>query len=182
MKDYIVLLDVDGVVNSITHVDTNGFVQFDYHTEKVYCGPYPIWVPEYIPGLLQAVNEVADIIWLTTWRHDANLYISPLLGLPSLSVLDDGSGSRYPSWKFAVAKNFAGKHATGTRPIYWIEDFGNKFGQSSNLSERITYVDTDKYGEGVLLPQHLPTELLDAIVENGYNGPTYVGAPRMVGR
>jgi len=37
---------------------------------------------------LRELSGVYDLIWATTWEHDANKHIAPRLGLPPLPVVE----------------------------------------------------------------------------------------------
>lgn len=177
-KDYAVFLDVDGVVNSLVHLHWGGKVEFGVDATVRKAGVYNIWIPDYMPDLVQAIYRASDLYWLTTWRHEANTHISQMLGIPDdIPVLEDGTTSRYVNWKFPVAKQKA-QEINGRQKILWIEDFGRNFGRPEHMTELIEYVDTDEWDEGVLLPQHLPGHFFDHLLDYGYNGPPYVERPR----
>lgn len=178
MNNYAVFLDVDGVINSIQHLYAGGDVDFASETKAHSLNGYKVWIPAYMPELIQAIYKTADLYWLTTWRDHANEYVSPALGIPTnIPVIDDGTSRRSPDWKFAACRNLAQElHAKG-QTILWIEDFAGRTDRS--LTEYLTYVDTDLNDEGVFLPQHLPEAFLDFLIVKGeYDGPTYVEAPQ----
>lgn len=171
-----VFLDVDGVINSLNHLFTHGKINFDSPTLPYKANGYTVWVPNYMNDLIQAIHRSTDLYWLTTWRDNANTWISPILGIPNnIPVITDGTPARNVSWKFAAALPVAKKLHESGQKVYWIEDFGNS--RVPELEDYLTYVDTDRHNEGVLLPQHLPVELYDHIVHHGYNGLSYIAAP-----
>ena len=63
--------------------------------------------------------------------------------------------------------------------MYWIEDFHGF--KHHELLDVLTPIDTDAYGEGVLLPQHLPWELSLLINDAGCMGPSRVELPYSTG-
>tara|TARA_Y100000004_G_scaffold196833_1_gene268326 strand:+ start:2750 stop:3373 length:624 start_codon:yes stop_codon:yes gene_type:complete len=179
MKDHknTIFLDVDGVINSLIHLYNRENTIFDYPTNPHRAGNYTVWVPEYMPQLVQAMEKATNLYWLTTWRDKANEYISPILGVSSeLPVINDGSPMRSVEWKFPACLDLAKNLSASGQNIYWVEDFHGMV--QSEHKQFLTYVDTDAKGEGVLLPQHLPEALMSVLVdEGGYTGPTHLEAP-----
>jgi hypothetical protein len=175
-SNYTVFLDVDGVINSLTHLWTNGNAKFSSVTNAHQAGRYTIWVPDYMPELVQSIEANANLYWLTTWRDKANEHISDILGISKTTpVISDGTEQRDPSWKFKAVRPLAEQLNEEGQEILWIEDFGRTY--SSNLTGTLKFVDTDFNGEGVLLPQHLPYKFMEHLTNNGYTGPTYIEAP-----
>ncbi|GAA2263235.1 HAD domain-containing protein [Streptomyces amakusaensis] len=103
---------------------------------------YPDGYPTYDPGpgrptatgnpLLTRINPAhgprltalgCELVWATTWMADANEYVAPLLGLPSLPVVvwpDPSPDDREPGglhWKTRPLLT----HAAG-RPFIWVDD------------------------------------------------------------
>lgn len=177
MNHYAVFLDVDGVINSLRHLHSGGTVAFNRETTPYRAGDYTIWVPDYMPELIQSIEASSDLYWLTTWRNKANEHISDILGISTKTpVIDDGTGTRNPQWKFATVRPLAEQLKSQGQELLWIEDFAR--GYDSRLNGTLKFVDTDFNGEGVFLPQHLPSNFLEHIVEHGgYNGPLYVSPP-----
>ncbi|MBF6351457.1 hypothetical protein IU448_20930 [Nocardia flavorosea] len=65
-----------------------------------------------------------ELIWATTWMHDANRSVSPLLGLPPLDVLDrpDSTDDRVDAWFGLHWKTRALVHRAAGRPFIWVDD------------------------------------------------------------
>ncbi|MFD6222128.1 HAD domain-containing protein [Nocardia asteroides] len=83
--------------------------------------PLRVWLdPAHGPALL-ALAEYFDLWWATTWEHDANTHIGPVLGLPELPVVEWISTRRGSSdgtcWKTAELV----RHAAG-RSWAWVDD------------------------------------------------------------
>ncbi|MPY63398.1 HAD domain-containing protein [Streptomyces spongiae] len=83
--------------------------------------PLRVWLnPDHGRRLLD-LSDRYDLVWATTWGRDANDYISPVLGLPDLPVVDwpvrHDAASDGTFWKtrHLVA------HASG-RPFAWVDD------------------------------------------------------------
>lgn len=172
-----VFLDVDGVINSLNHLFTGGRVEFGWPTPPHEAGDYTVWVPEYMPHLVQAMYQSTDLHWLTTWRHQANKHISPILGIPGdVPVIDDNTNKRTIDWKATACRPHAELARIGGRTVYWIEDFNGY--PHKGLEGIVIQVDTSANGEDVLLPQHLPAVLLQHLYdEGGYDGPSHVVPP-----
>lgn len=78
--------------------------------------------PEHGPRLAALA---CDLVWATTWMHDANEIIAPRLGLPRLAVVDwpepsdvdeiDERAGRH--WKTRALVDWA-----GGRPFAWVDD------------------------------------------------------------
>lgn len=56
-----------------------------------------------------------ELVWCTTWEHDANTLIGPVVGLPELPVIEFGFTAT--QWKF----NAVAEYAEG-RPLAWLDD------------------------------------------------------------
>lgn len=87
-----------------------------------------------------------DLVWATTWRHEANEWIGPHLGLPELPVIDFDE-PRLPTrsdgtfWKtHQVVEYVAG------RPFAWIDD---EFDTSKNAYDTV-YVAQNHTGPALL--------------------------------
>lgn len=82
--------------------------------------PLRVWLnPSHGPLLLDfASRHDLELVWATTWEHDANKYIAPVLGLPELSVVEFSShkGTGY-GWKFPAVRDFA-----AGRSLAWLDD------------------------------------------------------------
>jgi hypothetical protein len=172
-----IFLDVDGVINSLTHLYNKEHTVFDAPTNPHIAGQYTVWVPEYMKSLVQAMEKSTNLYWLTTWREKANEFISPILGISQdVSVITDGGPMRSVEWKFPACLPLAKSLKSNDENIFWIEDFHGM--TQKEHEDYLTYIDTDAKGEGVLLPQHLPEALLSLLIdEGGYDGPTHLEAP-----
>lgn len=179
-RNKAVFLDVDGVINSLTHLFRTGNVDFSEPTQPYHAGLYTIWVPDYVKSLVRAMWNSVDLYWLTTWRGDANKYVSPILGVPTnIPVIDDGTSQRNVGWKGAASWETADRLIKENKTVYWIEDFGRAIPLGTHLD--IITVDTATKCEDVLLPQHLPLGLMHTLIESGgYEGPTYVNPPKQI--
>lgn len=81
--------------------------------------PLRVWLnPEHGPAL---ASLPFDLVWATTWEHEANDYIGPVLGLPRLPVIAWLTGRPRPGdgvfWKTPQIVDWI-----GGRPFAWIDD------------------------------------------------------------
>lgn len=83
----MVLLDVDGVLNSVaTNPDRTTWPDWVRASASADGVQWPLL---FSPSVMRAVTrwtEVADVRWLTTWGQQANHQLRLVLGLPNLSV------------------------------------------------------------------------------------------------
>lgn len=64
----------------------------------------------------------ADLVWATTWMHDANDTLAPLLGWPSLPVLDAVQASAEDAYfRLHWKTRSIVRHAAG-RDFAWVDD------------------------------------------------------------
>lgn len=129
-------LDVDGVINANFNANAwsqdgrrvgQALVTFDDegkllppHEQRKY---QIMWSADMIARLSRLIEHGLEVIWLTTWRSDADWSIAPLVGLPGgLRVLHPLDGlTTFPSihWKYdAIQKDTEGYHEN----IFWADD------------------------------------------------------------
>lgn len=119
----MLLLDVDGPLNpemNPTVAHNKGYARHHLHSENGKT--YPVLLNPTHGKALLALTDVFDLVWATTWVHEANTLIAPLLGLPTnLPVIPwpDGAMDTYRrgSWKTEHIALWAGK-----RPFAWLDD------------------------------------------------------------
>lgn len=136
----LVLLDVDGVVNALAGRGSG------WRTGTAVADSRS-WDIRWSPRVVDAVRgwcERADVRWLTTWGHDANISLRHLVGLPELPVAgtyDDVDASGAPDragaalasvtpaapdpltgqwWKFDVVRGLV--RAEPGRRLVWLDD------------------------------------------------------------
>lgn len=79
--------------------------------------PLRVWLnPDHGAELLALAERLdADLVWATTWEHDANKFIAPEIGLPELPVIE--FGFKAERWKFTGVLEY-----TAGRPFVWLDD------------------------------------------------------------
>ena len=109
----LVLIDVDGVLNPLVrHSPGPGWL------ERILLVQGSLFLvhlnPAHGPALLSLAAETgAELAWGTTWEEDANLQISPLIGLPELPVAPANSGCHKADGIVPWTRG---------RPFVWLDD------------------------------------------------------------
>jgi hypothetical protein len=107
----LLLLDVDGVVCPLGKTATEQVAIASTYVSLSHHRLLPVWLAE--------LAEVFELVWATTWEHDANAILAPLLGLPDLpvigfkgTVVGPGETVKLPSVRRFV----------GDRAFAWVDD------------------------------------------------------------
>lgn len=137
----LLMIDVDGVLNPFPldrHSSLPG-LGFELHhlTPQDYdvsnplhgnANTYQVYLnPEHGRMLLELAEKTGiELAWGTTWEHEANRLIAPLLGLPELAQV-----ARFPrpgfrwtgqTWKLEGMRTFAAQPEMADRPVIWLDD------------------------------------------------------------
>lgn len=121
------LLDVDGVLNAVTHVPDER-VWRDYRSGFATAASRR-WPITWSPTVVRAVRRVhetraAEVLWLTTWDDHANGDLADLLGLPRLPLagraLETRAEAPHGWWKLQVARRI--HEQDPDRPLLWTDD------------------------------------------------------------
>ena len=111
MTKPVLLLDVDGVLCPyFTDEPIDGYEQHDV-------GPVSVWINREHGVWLQGLAEAYELVWATTWEHDAPEVLGPVLGLPEMPVIEFTHGAANKTWKIADVDAFI-----GDRPAAWLDD------------------------------------------------------------
>jgi hypothetical protein len=128
MSRLVIALDVDGVLAPYGQPSKKaaGYRRVATHPVGTPWAhprrPLNVWLhPGHGATLLElAADLAADLVWLTSWNHEANVWIGPSIGLPVLPVIDVGPVGEHTNgvhWKQpAAAVGAAG------RPLVWLDD------------------------------------------------------------
>lgn len=128
MSRPLLLIDVDGPLNPYAAKPTQRPAGFETHRMRpaswiaragAHAKPLRVWLnPAHGPAL-QALPF--DLVWCTTWTHEANEWIGPHLGLPELPYVpfDDMWALRSDGtyWKTHDVVTWA-----AGRPFAWVDD------------------------------------------------------------
>jgi HAD domain in Swiss Army Knife RNA repair proteins len=100
-------LDVDGVLLPLG--------KGKRETDRIQVGPFYVHLPRELgAALVPALHDAFEIVWATSWCEDANREVAPLMGLPTLPVLDVTAHWR----KLELVREHAGADAR----IAWVDD------------------------------------------------------------
>ena len=105
------LIDVDGVLNPFgADRAPDGFARHGLLGYDVWLSPqHGLW--------LNGLATWFDLVWATTWEHDAPRLIAPILALPTDLPVIEFRQSEGETWKLSDVARFA-----GDRPLAWIDD------------------------------------------------------------
>lgn len=110
----LLMLDVDGVLNPFAVRPGTIPPGFARHTIL----GYPVLLTPRHGEWLRPMLQRFELVWATTWEHDANRLIAPIVGLPEdARVVRFGSIERIGDWKIDAVAALA-----GDRPLAWIDD------------------------------------------------------------
>jgi hypothetical protein len=112
------LVDVDGVLAPIVTAEAPpGFAR---HTVRLPTGAFhDVWLNPEHGRWLRVLGRSFDLVWATGWQHHAPRLLSPLLGLPSMPVIEFSNRPQLgtPLWKLPDIITFV-----GDAPVAWIDD------------------------------------------------------------
>lgn len=125
MTKPLLFLDVDGPLNPWAAKPSRRPEGYETHRMRPSGWQHPrqkplrVWLnPSHGPQLLALPVE---LVWATTWAHEANEWIAPHIGLPSLPVVewpelhaDRADGTYFKTWDLV-------EYAAG-RPFAWVDD------------------------------------------------------------
>ena len=105
------LIDIDGVLNPLNR----GPKAAGFKCHEL--AGYDVWLNQQHGDWLMALGSWFDLVWATTWEHEARL-IAQVLSLPlDLPVIEFDRDSEGPTWKLSDVRSFV-----GNRPLAWIDD------------------------------------------------------------
>ncbi len=131
----LAFLDVDGVLN-VRRMPYREY-QVEVATASLSVSPFTnsfagdvvtftVRIPTEIPGWLGELGESFELAWATTWEHAANDYLSGLLGVGQLAVVElsateaswrEVRNGDIGAWKWRAITQYAGQ-----RPFVFIDD------------------------------------------------------------
>ena len=114
-----ILLDVDGPLNPYAAKPTRrpeGYETFRLKPQGRK-KPLRVWLNKNHGQMLTdfAAENDCEIIWCTTWEHEANTMIGPRIGLPTLPVITFGWEAH--QWKYNAVLEY-----TAGEPFIWFDD------------------------------------------------------------
>jgi hypothetical protein len=132
----LLLLDVDGPLNPYAAKATRrpaGYETFRRTARGAWLSGdavrrykgMRVWLrPDHGPWLLALAERTGlELVWATTWEHEANDLIGPSIGLPPLPVVEFPHRDRERGWTPESGWKWRAvlDHAAG-RPLAWLDD------------------------------------------------------------
>lgn len=109
------LLDVDGVLNVLS-----GTRPGDGFHEHVVQG-VALWLTPQHGRWLNELSPTFELMWATTWEHDANTHIAPRIGLTKpLPVIEFGMRRAVSAWHWKLPD--VNRVIGDERPFAWLDD------------------------------------------------------------
>jgi hypothetical protein len=110
----LLLLDVDGPLNPFRATNPEGYTK---HRLPTAGQSFEVWLNHDHGAMLLdfAQRHGFELVWCTTWEHDANICIGPHIGLPELPVIEFGFTAT--EWKFNAVLEYA-----AGRQLAWLDD------------------------------------------------------------
>jgi hypothetical protein len=151
----LVFLDVDGVL-----VDARALMgeKRSGRIRQVRTERFPAAIPEFMPALIQALFEVTELWWCTSWGERANREIGRFLGIPRLPVVWRETDPTVEDWKVAGARPLA-RAAPAGGPPGALDRGLRRLPAGAPHAPGTEFVDTSADGTCVLLPRFLPADL-----------------------
>ena len=110
MDRAFLLLDVDGVLNPLSVAKPSGFTRYELLG-------YKVWLSTQHGEWLRTLTKWFDLVWATTWEHQAPRLIAPRVGLPEMPVIELDRGAVDNTWKLRDVQRFV-----AGRPLAWVDD------------------------------------------------------------
>ena len=110
----LLLLDVDGPLNPFRATKPKGYTM---HRLPTAGSSFNVWLNHDHGSMLLdfAAEHGLELVWCTTWEHDANVCVGLHIGLPELPVIEFGFTAH--DWKFGAVLRYA-----AGRPLAWLDD------------------------------------------------------------
>ncbi|PZG49838.1 hypothetical protein C1I98_11010 [Spongiactinospora gelatinilytica] len=123
MKPPLILLDVDGVTAPFFRPGP----EWRRHSAVSDGRTYQVWLNPAVGAQLLTLAEQtgAELTWCTSWDHDANTAIAPLIGLPELPVCvvdQDAKWAAHLTADLCFKTGTVADYAAG-RPFVWFDDY-----------------------------------------------------------
>lgn len=112
------LVDVDGVLAPF--VFGSAPPGFSLHTVRAANGrDCDVWLNPAQGHWLRNLCEQFELVWATGWEHEAPRLLGPLLGLPSMPVIEFTQPPVFgvPLWKLQDVDAYV-----ADRPVAWVDD------------------------------------------------------------
>jgi hypothetical protein len=117
----LLLIDVDGPLNPYANSHNQLRKGKVFHPYKLL--GFKVWLSRWHGEELLKLADLYDLVWCTTWEHDANSLIGPRIGLPRLPVIEFNKTWKLPTRADGTyfKTHEVAKWVTG-RPFAWVDD------------------------------------------------------------
>jgi hypothetical protein len=117
----LLLIDVDGPLNP--YASSNNSLRKGRVFRQYKLLGFKVWLTRWHGEELLKLTDVYDLVWCTTWEHDANNLIGPRIGLPDLPVIEFDKGWRLPTrGDGTYFKTHEVASYVRGRPFAWVDD------------------------------------------------------------
>jgi hypothetical protein len=113
------LIDVDGVLNPLVVAD--GFEIHELTPLGWTRPPLQVQLTPRHGEWINAMTDVFDLAWATTWEESANLMIGPIVGIPELPVVPFDFDMARRVWGICMKTPDVAEWV-GDRPFAWLDD------------------------------------------------------------
>lgn len=91
----LLLIDVDGPLNPYGNSNNQLRKGKEFRLHKLH--GFKVWLNRWHGEQLLKLADAFELVWCTTWEHDANALIGPRIGLPDLPVIEFDKTWHLPS-------------------------------------------------------------------------------------
>lgn len=113
----LLLIDVDGPLNP--YASSGNQIRKDKRYHRYRLLGFVVWLNRWHGAELKKLPY--DLVWCTTWGHDANNLIGPRIGLPKLPVIEFPECLNDHDARVYFKTPTVIEYAAG-RPFAWIDD------------------------------------------------------------
>lgn len=114
----LLMVDVDGPLNPWA---ASGRRNQKAGYRRYRIDGYVVYLKRSHGQALLDLTDVFDLVWCTTWGHQANTDIGPRIGLPPLPVIEFGSVPIQPESRLYYKTLYVQPFADD-RPFAWVDD------------------------------------------------------------
>jgi len=141
-------LDVDGVVNALSKNHPNTWEQWRVQIAHPVDGDFSI---RWSPDMVERLNGLGlNVLWVTTWQHDAEVWIQNMTGIEASGVLPLDYEHYDRMAKFTAV--YQHRYLREGEPFIWIDDVDIPRKAKEVFPEALLIRPTANYG---ITPGHI---------------------------
>ena len=118
----VVFLDVDGPLIPFGSTETQASASGRSHRDGGGLPPNPLLDRLNPHHGSRLATLPCDLVWATSWMHEANISVAPRLGLPKLPLVTWLEFEQQDAWYGLHWKTRSLAAYAGARPFAWIDD------------------------------------------------------------